>query len=479
MKSKVATTSVKMQVGFKGLSLTEDEGILDPAYSPRTYNFTFEGGVLKSGLGIDVASGYFLNSLVLRHEYPMFSSGVNIMDVFAYTRRTNGNYDDRLIAQTDENKLYYTKIFVSDTWHEITGLTVSGKLCAVSYNYNGDDVILISGENNGLILINGETVTPINAAPRFSSLAVHFERIYGTVNGDTNQIWFSDDFNPQNWTVDPQSAGYITFADDLGDVTKVVSFLGYVYVFREHGVFRLTAYGEQSEFSLKKVFIDTGRIYKDTIAVCGDRIVFLAEEGLFTFDGYDTSRNTKELPKIITKNTAVGAYHDNMYYLAIKTSLGSFYSGTCVNNALLRYDMRDKSLSMLAPLDIKTLYSLGIHHATDMLVVLASGTTNTVGMIGEYGRVFGAPTLKLYDSPENDLNSEKVKIVKHITLTTKYALTLTVTLDGVPYAFELSGSSMPQTVFVGRSGKKIKFSLSTTSQNAYVTPMSVEMDLMR
>lgn len=476
---KVNYTRKKIQAGFKGLAFRTDEEVLDPSYAVSSLNYTLRGGVLKSDLGIEAATGYYLNNVQLSHVYPAFPDGVKILNVFSYRRRaTDGSYDDRVVVQTDENKLYYTKVFEVDSWHEIGGISFSGEACAVNYNYDGNDVLLLCSDANGLTVLNDTTVTVVNSALKFTSLAVHYERIYGTVNGKRNQVWFSDNFDPTDWVVSGTGAGYVTFADECGDVLSVVSFLGYLYVFREHGIFRLTAYGDQSEFSLKKVFIDTGMIYKATIAICGDKIIFLAEEGLFAFDGYDVTRLTADIPLISTKNTAVGAYHENRYYLACKINLGSYHTGVCVNNALLEYDVREKSLNVLAPLDVLRLYPFNVHHATDLFVVLRRGTVNRLGAVGGYGRIFGASTSKLYKSPVNNFGTDRLKTVREVTFKTKYALTLTVILDGVEHSFPLEGKNEPQTVFVGKNGREIGIKLTSTSQNAFVTPPVLTIDLI-
>ncbi|MCQ2603290.1 MAG: hypothetical protein MJ193_05120, partial [Clostridia bacterium] len=139
---KIETSTRKIKVGFSGVSYDVDEKILSQEYAVCTYNFALRNGVLKSDLGIDAAQGYYKNDLQLRHTYPSFPSTVKIVNAFVYSRRNLiGEFDDRIIAQTNENKLYYTKIFEVDTWHEITGATMSGNACAVNYNYNGNDIM--------------------------------------------------------------------------------------------------------------------------------------------------------------------------------------------------------------------------------------------------------------------------------------------------------------------------------------------------
>lgn len=67
--------------------------------------------------------------------------------------------------------------------------------------------------------------------------------------------------------------------------------------------------------------------------------------------------------------------------------------------------------------------------------------------------------------------------MRDVTLTTRYALKLTVFADDDSREFELPGSSAPQTVFVGMSGRKIGLQLRSESGVCYVTQPVVRLDI--
>ncbi|MEG1662871.1 MAG: hypothetical protein RR338_02695 [Clostridia bacterium] len=465
---KIRVSKRKIKIGFSGLICKTDENILDFAYSPKAYNFTFRNGALKGDIGVDEAKGYYGDSTQLRHTYPAFPEGTEIYDVLPYMRIVNDVRDDRLVVRTNANKLFYTKIFENDTWHEIVGDPISGRICSVNYNNAGEDVLIISSDSCAMRILAGEKLTTIPLAPKFTSIAVHFERVYGTVS-NKNEVWFSDDFNPTNWKVDGTAAGYIKFNDEYGGVLKVVSFLNYLYIFREHAIFRLTAYANQAEFTLNKLFTETGRIYKPTIAQCGDKILFMAEEGLFSFDGYSVTRIGKELPPNYTPFTAVAAYQNNCYYLACKIVEPLFDIGVAVNNMLIEYNLEEKTIAVLAPLDILSLVPVNIRQATDLIVLLQKNVRNKFGMLSDSGKIFGVETKKMYFSPYNSLGDDSVKTVRSVTLMTKNPCLLKVKIDGVESQHQLVGSELPQTVFVERCGQKIGFTIETSAANAHIS----------
>ena len=474
---RVPTASRTVRIGFKGIRTTTDESVLDWDYTPEMYNYRIQNGVLTGKLGLDAAKGFDAVLHGARHAYPALPSGVKVKGIFHYRRRHQGNYDDRLVIQTSEGALYYTAVFEDDTWHEVAGYTLSGDAAAVSYNYGGKDVLLMCSPSSTFAVLDDGTVKTVTSAPRFSSVTVHNERIYGTLNGESNQLWFSDDFDPENWSVSGDEAGYISFSDECGDALAAVSFLGYLYIFREHGIYRLTAYGDQSEFSLKKLFTATGRIYKNTIALCGDRIMFLTDEGVFTFDGYTASPAVRDLPDIAFPTQCSAAYYDGAYWLACSLTGCDLVPIPYTNNVLVRYGIRDGDMSMLAAADILALCSVRSHTAADIVLSVKTGGEYKLASIGEYGTAFGTAFPKVYRTPFSDLSSPAIKTVRDVTLTTRYALKLTVFADDDSREFELPGSSAPQTVFVGMSGRKIGLQLRSESGVCYVTQPVVRLDI--
>ena len=469
----VKVSKSKIRVGFKGLVNTTDEGVLDMAYTDMAYNFAFENGVLTGGIGIDQAEGYYTEPSVTRHAYPEMAAGKKIKDVFLYRKvSSTGVHDDRLVAQLTDGKFYYTSVFQTDTWHLLEGLTTMADVSAVNYNFKGRDMLLFTSGKNLLLIIDDTTPYALTDTPKFTSLAVHNERIYASVNGTNNQVWFSDDFDPTNWNVSADEGGYINFSDECGEVLKVVSFLNYLYIFREYGIFRLTAYGDQNEFLLKKVFTDTGRIVKNSIEVCGDKIIFYAEDGLFAFDGYEVTRIAKEMMPTNRRSRMSGAYLDGYYYLAC-----CIWEDSAVNNAVVRYSLLDKSISVLYGYGVKRLKSIRVHNGSQVLCIFENGENiGKLGMVSKSGKVMGAATQKRYISPYSTLSSSSLKTVRSVSLVTSTPLTLTVKLDGKRYEYRVRGSEYMQTIPVEKCGCRVGFELVCESADAYVTPLGVSVD---
>ena len=470
----------RVKIGFEGIVNSVDESLLDFAHTKRAYNVTFEKNMLTSALGIDKAAGFLPYPDKTRHEFSALASSKHIKNVFYYMYNTAGTPDYRLVVHLKDGTFWHTKVMSSTGWSQIEDLSISGNVEAVNYRFNGEDILLLATEDSKLYYLKGDTAYACDDAPKFASITVHNERVFGCVNGAKTRLWFSDDFDPTNWDVNAQDAGFIEFADECGNLIKVISFLGYLYVFRDYGIFRLTAYGDQSTFVLKKVFIDTGRIYKNSIVLCGDKIIFLADEGLFAFDGYEVVRIAKEFPVVNNKDEAVGAYLDKRYYLACNIDVDdAFVVSGGTNNSVVIYDIFEKSICMISGVDINSLRDVKTHSGSMLVCSFATSNKNRLGMISESGKMLTTNLKKGYISPVSDMGIQSAKTVREIVVKTAYAVTLRVVLDGTTYEYSVSAKDSPQRIIVEKCGERIGFSLETTGQHLSIAPIVAVIDVMR
>ncbi len=476
MKSDVRVIKRRVKIGFKGRAENVDEGIANPLYATECRNFTIEDGVLRADIGIESASGYFEYPSRKRHVYKKFYSDQAVRKVFLYRHSSQNAFrEDRLVAVLEDGSVWYTNVFYENNWQQIESLCLIGDVEAVNYNYKGEDILLLTSDEDGLTMIKGDIALVCGEAPKFTSIAIHNERVFGCMNGTKNQVWYSDDFAPDNWNISATEAGYINFADECGEAIKVLSFAGYLYVFREYGVFRLTAYGDQNEFLLKKVFTDTGRIYKDSIVPCGDKILFFAQDGLFAFDGYTATKIGRNIPKLETLNGICASYLDGCYYFACRL-LEDEGTG---NNAIVKFDIDKRSVQVLDGVNVKWLFSVKTHNGSDVLCVFADGNKNKIGMLSDSGSVLDVNTKKVYKSPYGIMSEPNVKILRDVCITTKYPLTLAIIIDDTRHAFELAGSEKQQKIVVEKCGTEFAFELESEEKSAYVLPIEANFEIMR
>ncbi len=474
----VKTYRKRIKVGFKGLANSVDESIAGFEYAVNCKNFAFEKGVINGAIGIDTAGGHFNTNIYCdTHTYPTFDADKEINMAF-YFRRKNpdtGALDDRIVCVLSDGTVWNTKIFALDTWHQFENIVIPNGSDAVNYNYKSEDVLLVTAENLGMFVVRPDRVTYLDKAPKFTSITVHNERVFGTLNEKKNQVWFSDDFDPNNWTISSTEAGYIDFSDELGNAIKVVSFLNFLFVFRDYGIMRLTAYGDQNDFIMKKVFTDTGRIYKDSIVLCGDKIMFCAEDGVYAFDGYEAVKVGKEFPKIVDKRTVCAGYLENKYYLACRLA----QPGDLTNDSVIRFDTETKDISVLSDVKVAGFCCLKSTKDAALLCYFSGDNKNKLGMMSESGKVFDKVTAKTYESPENTLGSPYYKTIRGASVFTKYPITLKVILDGKEHKFNIAAKDTQQYIPIEKCGIRAKFKIEAQTAHAYVSPISVDVDVER
>jgi len=475
--SRLKSSRARVKSGFGGIVKTTDEKLLDFKYSPKCTNFTFRGGALKSDLGFKRARVNVKYEWAYT-EIAVLSDISDFVDVFLYRKTlADGTYDDRLVAQSSTGKFYQYKIFQPMVWREIPDFNTLERVCTACYNYNGNDVLLIA-HSGGLTILNDNTISTVTDAPRFSSMCVNSERIFATDAKKKNAVWFSDDFNPTNWKVSLEDAGFIEFADECGDVLKVISFLNSVYVFREYGIFKITAFGDQTEFSVTKVVGDIGKIIGDTVVEESDRILFMCDDGLYSFNGYEVTKKGRELPKFERLSYCTACAHLGKYYIACRLKGITDMPSNYVNNALIEYDLETNLFSVITNIDINRFLPVNVHHNIYVYFTLNTGDRRFLQMIWNKGEHYGGAVMtKVWESPENNLGSEKLKILREIHFSTLSDVTLTVTLDGVSKEYKIEGSPKPQKVIVNRKGYVVKLAIKSTAADNHITPPVLIFDV--
>ena len=284
------------------------------------YNLSFKDGSLKTSFG--------LKSVEDKFGLPNYG----IIDGLYYFRHNdyeNNVNDDRIVAYALSGDMYTVSAAGGD-FELIQGLRFNKKPIGVCYNYNGQDVMIFSAEGEGIKIYDGNKVKVISDCPSVTSMCIHSERLFITSGGVDGALWFSDDFDPTNWNVSLTEAGFIDMSDDRGEMLCAVAFGGHVYVFRSYGVSRVTAYGDQADFSVSHLLVSCGKIYKNTIIVCGDCILFFASDGLYRFDGYNAVKISEPWFESADANYdwVKGVYYNGYAYYLIKFRVkDEFYSG--------------------------------------------------------------------------------------------------------------------------------------------------------
>jgi hypothetical protein len=472
---------------FTGVDAKNDQNTLPLTYCGYGYNISFDGGALKNGMGVVRA---------VINDNPMPHTGLigkKILRSWIYYKQDSatGQRQDKIMALLDDGYIYVLPLdYGEEDEFEKTDMSFPmGVACGLNYHADDKDLFLLFGYYGGMYIYDGEDFESCPSAPGFDSVCVHYGRVYGTVSRGENKVYFSDELNPSNWNVSMTEAGYISFPDQGGKVSKVVSFNDYVFIFRQNGIHRLTAYTDFTEFKLTKVWSTASRIYGDTVTLCGDKIIFLADDGLYAFDGFTTVKIFTELfPLIGEKRYSHACYYDYRYYLACclknkdQSELGDEDEHTC-NNAVIAFDLDQNQVNILRGADIGCFTPLILGETSQLLVNFNNFRGAYTGMIDDSGTLFGTPLKKLWQSPRTSLlRPDADKIIRRIYLKADAPLTITVGEgeDGEETVIEAEESHLIQTLFLSQKCQEVCVKLEwTRAAKFYLNGFLIEFDIIK
>ena len=109
-------------------------------------------------------------------------------------------------------------------------------------------------------------------------------------------IRYSAPFNARDIAHSLENGGGIKVPSDCGEIIDLVAFDEKVYIFYEKGIAYLKPSGFASDFVVRTVPYRYGRIYPNSIGVCGTRLFFLTEHGLCAMKKDEIKRVCTNLP---------------------------------------------------------------------------------------------------------------------------------------------------------------------------------------
>lgn len=441
----------------KGMSGEVDGKLARTSIADVSFNYSLSTGALKDGVGVKEFE-FFVGGEKVRLE---FLPEIKPIKCYFYKRFDENTLksDDRLLVYASDKNFYECKLTEnSGKFYLIEGLNFERVPQAVCYKLNGDDVIILS-INSSFKIYDGNIVTVVEGVPDITSMCIHNERLFVTTGGEQTELWFSDDFNPSDWYVSLDQAGFIDFQDGRGRLLKVLSFNNYLYVFRNYGISRISAYGDQTGFSATNLFLSSGRIYPGAIVDCGNRVIYLSEDGFYSFDGYSSQRLLSDYDKFlfgVDNSDAVGKFYNGSLYISLKMKINGR-----IEKVMLVYTPSKGSAYVTKGMkvtDIEVLYA----NDFSKLVLLVEGS-GKIGEISEKSTVFNRVLRKTWKSHYSDFGIDKRKSLAKITLYTKHDIELTVESENSKKTVKIAGSKNKQTVRLGVVG--CSFSFSVNSQN--------------
>ena len=293
----------------------------------------------------------------------------------------------RILLYCDDEKIYINQLFygLSEViW--LYNLEFDSAPVTFAYKKNDTDSIILASENKMVVWHTNYLPYTITDVPIITSMCMNEGVLFCTVKEPAFKVWYATTLDAESVGEINESCNYISLEDNLGDAEKILTFDESVYVFREYGISKINYV--KKDISVSQVYLSNSRIYADTVNICGNVIVFMTKDGLYTFNGVKVSKLDIDLTDLISQNNdnARSASLDTRYFLALKMDFNDGKAVLCesqdyVNNALLVIDISDLTYQIIRGVDIGSLLAVKTETFEKILLTFNSGHDDKLGQI--------------------------------------------------------------------------------------------------
>lgn len=457
------------------------------------YNFMVKNGRLELGYGVQTvklpasitASNCTLNP-TFNNEYDY--QGIWLYKYYDKTAQKD-SYD--LIIYASNGQMYWLGVFDNNpNVFELYDITLTSKPNVINYRMYDRDYLLICNETEGMISWDGVSIPKtVASAPNIRSVCRHGSRLFA-LTSDRYYIRYSSEIDPTNWLVTEtdESSGYIRLSDQMGGMNKIVSFLGYLYVFRDNGITKIKFFEEDNTYEVSQVFFAGSRIYPDSIAIAEDEIYFTTRDGVYSFDGMDAKKINLNLDSLYVNQTfenSVGVFHKGTYFLAcylyyndnasVGDDKGAFSTYTVVNNVLIGLDTKTKKFDLMRGIDVVSMLPIDVGRISKLLLLLRGPNDNKIFELTHDAQYNGALSKQWKTDFYSLGDPQKRKILKSYTIYTKYEVEIEVfSSNGSAYSY-VYGKDYPQTFKCNLLGDSFSVRVRSLDTNADVRLVALEV----
>ena len=260
---------------------TREKGVLTADF---TKNCDCKNGALTRGLGY----AFLLNGSGAKMRKD--GGGTFVAMAYSYVKAANG-YDKHMMALDDAGALrMYSQ--AKNGFENAESFGAGRKMLSL-VDENKQFQYVVYGKT-GVSLFNEETGRR-DLGFGATAACVYNDRLFLAVT--PFRILYSQPGNPTEFEeVLDESGEIFHFAGTGDEVVAMQALENCIYLFTAHGITRLRVKGAAREFTIESVPYVGGEIFGDSVGVFGDRICFLASDGVYLFDGNRAKKAYEKLP---------------------------------------------------------------------------------------------------------------------------------------------------------------------------------------
>ncbi len=432
------------------------------------YNYSISSGFLKVGHGFCQLALPLTDETAEEQTFELKANQVLGAWPFVWYDSLSKK-DKYYVFYLDENKKMFFFNIMSDKMMYETMAQFNEIPNAVHFSINdGSDTMFFSSSADKTVGLNGSGCQVYDQLPQFRSGCWFGPYLFLITTGSNNKLLYSDKtFDLWMETQIKQ----VPLPSLRGGLTKLVSVGENLYLFREYGITVLSLYSTQSEVASSNIYDSSSYIEPSSIASNGEKIIFLAKDGLFSLEGKNVSKLDIpffDLIDFASSSFFQGICFDGKYFLACKLKFDDETSSQ-KNNALLIYDLNNKTIEVLRGFDIQSMMTIKTPSVKKLCATFRGENQNKIGQLCEDGTFFGAPLEKMWISPKSDLGYAKnLKKITQIVAKPQMQCEIEIFSD-LDYAkLSITPSNKTIPIKVNVVGRVFQVKISSKDAKSYV-----------
>ncbi len=358
-------------------------------------------------------------------HFDMVGSGISHLRGLAFFKQyfpQNKKTQYRLLAYADDKKAYLTQLFYPvNKFSWLYNLEFDTPPISLAYKQDDLDTIILASDDKMTIWKTNHLPNVIENVPIITSMCMSNNILYCTLKDPAYKIWYTSELKAENIGIEDSRSKYISLEDELGYSRKIMTFNEEVYVFREYGISKITNY--KGEISVKQIYYSNTMILPNTIAQCGNVIIFLTANGIYTFNGVKVSKTVVDIsaytPNKDHFDYAVASSLGTNYYLALKMYFdteGFLCERTDYkNNAVLTINTEDFSYQIMRGVDVASFLPLKTPVVEKMLITYNGEHDNEIGEIVDSATIHGEYVPEYWRS-KNLFSDQKTRLFTSLTI---------------------------------------------------------------
>lgn len=396
--------------------------------------------------------------------------GICSLKQYFYTNKQNVY---TILVYGDNNKIYLNQLFNGGFMLDwLYKMTFDAAPISLAYKNNEADAIILASKNKMMIWKTNFSPYQVEGVPIITSMCMNDGVLFCTIQQPAFKVWYATDLDAENVGNISENSNYISLEDDLGDARKVITFDGDVYVFRDYGISKISYL--QKNITVSQIYTSNSKIITNSVSVCGNSIMFLTFDGIYTFNGVKVKKTEIDIFKMLDGNNAeaVASSLGNYYYLALKLKFKDGQYSKGVNNAIVVVDITDFSYQIISGVDSVCLYPL----KTDILEKMLLLTNDVPNRIFEIANIEADESFndanKFYETSEI-IENENVKLLTALKVNCSKDISFSLVCDNKKLTFTTKTDGVSVFNF-RKSCRSVKLQINSTNQNAYVNRVALD-----